>query len=325
MARIFSPLLILALGFSSGCKQDALVEVIPQHSHPLYVTLKTPVADFVDATDSIYLEAAALDTIGNSPIISVQIYADNIIIQDFRSSPYRLYWTFNGLQDNSAHFVYAKAYDARGDSGQSPLKTVRVHLSPSVVYTPFLALGNRWFYSNHGVATICGWDSTGQWVCHQTYKNSFIVRQVTDSTSDGWRVVSVTTFQGDTSFSVMEYWINMSGKIYICPDPGTQYLQYRFPQYISDLEHDSSNHLNYSWHISHETWFGMASKTEYQTYSPYVHNGASETVFGVADGIGLVSLVKIGYTGVQGSSDTTFLVGAVLGSRLLGDTTRIVY
>jgi hypothetical protein len=65
-------------------------------------------------------------------VVKVEIYIDNALVRTFVVPPYRYTWRFTGLADSTYHIVYAKAYDADGNTTSTSVATVRVLRSVTV-------------------------------------------------------------------------------------------------------------------------------------------------------------------------------------------------
>ncbi len=289
---------------------------------------RSPSADSVAAVDSIYLEVTAGSPAEDSLLRTVQIYVDYKVIRELTSPPFGFTWVFRGLQDMSTHLIYAKVYDWRNRMGNVPSKKIYVRITPRVVYTPYLTIGNKWFYTYHSTTLTCWFDTVQH--CSTTYDRAFVVRQVIDTTSDGWRIVSVRTTRADSVSTSGEYWTNLDGNIYVNLQPVNALDVFNLhPRYLSSLTHDSTwgdgGWNNYIWKVSQMSWFGQTCKTESQTDYPILHNAARSETHLTAEGIGPVG--DLGYFYMANwklSYDTTAIVGAFLNGVLLGDSTNIV-
>lgn len=283
------------------------------------VRFATPVIDNINATDSIYLEVCGSENYYNSLIKKIQIFVDDELLHEYNTPPMGFWWKFTGLHDNSVHSFYAKAYDWRNRSGQSLPKTITVHFTPQVVYTPYLSIGNKWYYSYHATDRNAGWDSTGQWVITTTTQSGFIIRQVTDTSSDSWHTISITSVINGSTSKKLEYWKNLGGSIYISNQP-VQSLKGWPPNFITSLSQDSSSG-DFAWKNRLSNFLGVTRPIQYRYYHLNLHNGAREDIIGISDGVGLVFSSKYSALGSTGHSDTTSIRGAQLGGVIYGDTT----
>ena len=307
-----------------SCQKENPISVEQKPLFPLPVLITSPLADSVSALDSIYIEPSCANDIYNNLIKKVQIYADNSLLCEYSTPPLGYWWKFSRMQDNTIHSVYVIVYDSLNRSGQSKSKTITTHVSPpppTVVYTPYLSIGNKWYYSYHSTNGNSYFDSTNQYVTKTTSKSGFVIRQVIDTSSDGWHRIAVTSVvNGSTSIDT-EYWKNQGGSIYIVSQP-VQTLKYYVPNYVSSLTQDSSS-SDYAWKIRSSNVLGTTRPVQYRYYSPYLHNAGRQDIAGISDGIGFVFSSSYYWMSGSSSTDTTSLVGALLGGKLYGDTTTI--
>jgi hypothetical protein len=298
----------------------------PENTDPDFksIVFSSPLPDSVSATDSLYIEVSCYNDIYNSLIKRIQIYSDHLLIREYTPPPMGIWWLFDGLKDNSIHSVYAIAFDSNDRFAKSTPKTVTVHVSPpppSASYTPYLTIGNKWFYQYRSVTSTFNYESGTTLVSRDS---AFITRQVMDTTSDGWRKILIKTIAKDSISTSNEYWKNFGGNIYILYGPNSVPIQFVHPVFISSLTHDSTS-LDYSWKVEELDFFGTKHKTETQTYSPYHHNGGDKEDIGIAEDIGLVNIYYYGWFNIDSWTRTTSIVGAQLNGLLLGDTTNTMF
>lgn len=118
-------LIILFLAFMfDSCKNDTPVTPVDSSVGKPSVSIKTPVNNF-NAVDSVTIEASAADDKG---VVKVEIYIDNAVgdLRTFYAPPYKYQWITKQAADGSSHSIYAKAYDADGNSATSDVIIVNV-------------------------------------------------------------------------------------------------------------------------------------------------------------------------------------------------------
>jgi|GEM_PF-2632253 len=122
----------------SGCKDDNPVSPADSVSGKPVVTLVSPANNY-NAADSVAIEATATDDKG---VVKVEFYIDNAS-GDFRTcynKPYKYTWLTKQCADGSIHTIYAKAYDADGNSTTSDVINVTVYrLQPGNFKATFAA------------------------------------------------------------------------------------------------------------------------------------------------------------------------------------------
>ena len=317
MKTIYISVVLIIACLLLCCKKDNPVNTIDDPT-PTFssVGFSWPLADSISATDSIYLEVSAYNDIYNSLIKKIQIYSDNVLSREYSSPPTGIWWAFNGMQNNSTHIVYAKAYDSLNRSAQTPSKTITVHLTPpppQSTYSPILSVGNKWYYQ-YTSGTI----------------QAFIVREIVDTTSDGWRNVSVKAIYKDTTKTSKEYWKNIEGNFYILTyldnNHSTQYAQ---PIYIPTLTKDSSasnSSYYYSWKITNFVFVGKTYNTQNALIGlAYLSRGVNETTYGFSNEIGLVSTYERYGLDISITEESATLNGVQLNGVLLGDSTNTIH
>lgn len=279
------------------------------------VMFSSPLSDNISAKDSIYLEVTGANGIYNSLIKRIQIYVDSVLVHEYNPPPMGVWWVFKGLQDNTVHSVYAKAYDWRNRSGQSPPKTFTAHITPpprQSTYSPILSVGNKWYYQYASGTT-----------------DAFIIREIVDTTSDGWRNVSIKAIYKDTTKTRMEYWKNIDGNFYILTYFSNYSTQNAQPIYIPKLTKDSSasNSSNYySWKITNFVFAGKTYSTQNALIGiGYISKGINETTYGFSNEIGLVKTYnRYGLYILPFTEESATLKGVQLNGVLFGDSTNTI-
>lgn len=122
--RYFLVLICLAFLFQS-CKDNNPVDPVDSQAGKPTVSIKTPVNGY-NAVDSVSIEIDAADDKG---VVKVEIYIDNAAgdFRTFYAKPYKYTWYTNQAADGSTHAIYAKAYDADGNSTSSDVINVVVY------------------------------------------------------------------------------------------------------------------------------------------------------------------------------------------------------
>ncbi len=123
-------ILILFTIFFGGCKDNNPVDSVDSKGGKPLVSLISPANNY-NAVDSVMIEADAADDKG---VVKVEIYIDNAAgdFRTFYSKPYKYTWNTSLAADGSAHTVFAKAYDADGNSTTSDVINISVYrLQPS--------------------------------------------------------------------------------------------------------------------------------------------------------------------------------------------------
>jgi WD40 repeat protein len=113
-----------------GCKDNNPVEPADSSKGKPAVSIISPAGNY-NAVDSVSIEADASDDKG---IVKVEIYIDNAAgdFRTFYTKPYKYTWNTQSAADGSTHAVYAKAYDADGNSASSDVINITVYrLQPS--------------------------------------------------------------------------------------------------------------------------------------------------------------------------------------------------
>jgi hypothetical protein len=173
-------------------------------------------------------------------------------------------------------------------------------------YSLPLAIGDKWFYkSSSNTNSVLG----------------FIVRQIIDTTSDGFRLVSVNSYYNNNyNTSEYEYWYYASGKFYIGVSPIIG--QFQFPIYISSLTQDSSVENIYSWHNEQVYYLGKPYNAQICSVYTYMgRNGWESQKFRITEELGLSDIVN---ENSQPGKYTMSLVGIFKNNVLIGDSTNTI-
>jgi hypothetical protein len=172
-----------------------------------------------------------------------------------------------------------------------------------------LEIGDRWFYSYS--SAINGKGS--------------VVRQIADTTKDGFRRVIVTTHFGDSTSVGTEYWLHKDGKFFRTGFPSL--TEYSYPLFVSSLKSDSSYSSPYvydvvTWHLTTTGFAGEVFASQVVAESGGMHPISFMTNTGVAQSIGLYYIFTYYKGGVIiTQNDTCRLVGLFASGVAYGDTT----
>jgi photosystem II stability/assembly factor-like uncharacterized protein len=173
-----------------------------------------------------------------------------------------------------------------------------------------LRIGNKWFY---------------RYAANQD--KGFVVREIIDTTADGYRKVSVTSYLQSGVKNSTEYWSFTEGRFYITTAPVITVSD--MPVYVSSLLNDSSwgsgFYYSYSLKKTEQTYLGTRYTTQFLTSYGQGKVSFTQSIDGIAVGIGLAYFHEhwayIGYSPLS-NYDTLILVGFVKNSVLRGDSTR---
>ncbi len=113
---LLSLLAFIGLGANGGCGGCGGDTVKPQ------VIITEPTNNSI-VLEIVPIKVNATDNVGVS---KVEFYVDNNKIGETTASPYVCNWDTSNLQYNSTHTIQAKAYDAAGNVGESPVITVKI-------------------------------------------------------------------------------------------------------------------------------------------------------------------------------------------------------
>jgi hypothetical protein len=306
--------------FASAQTQKGAIGTSPAITIGIYDPNPTASLNFYPAlstspTDSLFLPLTAANSVYNSFIKKVQIYVDNILVREYFPPPLGIYWTFTDLQNNSIHSVYAKAYDWRNRSGTTASTNITLHITPHSTYSPILTIGNRWYY-------------------HYSDGNvqANVVREIVDTSSDGWRGVNVTK---DGLLIDKEYWFHSNGDFYIYIDNGGYYFagKYQSPIYIASLTKDSSANYwpgsyNYTW--SKQNYFFLNSSYSIQKTDMTYFGGCTIPcghgwTFKFSKEIGLAYVYYSGFSIMKNENDTCSIRAVYLNGVLIGDSTYSIH
>ena len=175
-----------------------------------------------------------------------------------------------------------------------------------------LEAGDKWFYSYN--SAINGKGS--------------VVRQIADTTNDGFRRVIVTTHFGDSTSIKTEYWLYRDEKLYFRTN-GYSLGEYDHPLFVSSLKSDSSYSSPYvhdvvTWHLTATDFAGVVYASQILDRDAGMHPISFRTIAGTAQSIGLYYLFEYRLEGVRTTkSDTSRLVGLLASGVVYGDTIAV--
>ena len=182
---------------------------------------------------------------------------------------------------------------------------------PEAISFP-LDIGDKWFYSYN--SAINGKGS--------------VVRQITDTTSRGFRRVIVTTHVGDSISVATEYWLYRDGKMYFRTN-GDSLGRYDYPSFVASLKGDSSHsapllHDVVKWHLTSTDFVGTVYASQILQRDAGMHPISFKTITETAQSIGLTYLLEFRFEGVRTvKSDTSRLVGLFASGERYGDTLAV--
>jgi hypothetical protein len=178
---------------------------------------------------------------------------------------------------------------------------LRAIFAQNIYSFPF-SVGDKWFYNT-------------------TFQSSpgFIVREIINITSDGFRVVSVKSqYRSGYITSGTEYWYHDSVNYYILFSPSL--TSGDLPIFISNLKKDSSispYYDTYSWHNDTINYFGKTYNSQISSFSYYMgRNGYTTLTYRITDELGLTQTVIRTGSGTE----TTNLIGMIKNNTLIGDS-----
>jgi photosystem II stability/assembly factor-like uncharacterized protein len=235
--------------------------------------------------------------------ISAQNDFKNIIYQDSTTFLY----SFPPSQNLNSEFywrVSVSTYAGKSDWSMA-WKFNTLSLSTENIEFP-LSIGTKWYYR------------------HYSYKqNGFITREIIDTTTTGFRIVSVKSVYSNryNNSTSTEYWYYHKGNFYINSSPSidTVYF-YPPPLFISSLKKDSTyayGSLYYSWHLNRRNYFGNNYYVQTMSHYQGGMSGSTRKSYIFATGIGL--------TFIQNESngsiiDSTYIVGFFRDQVFIGDS-----
>jgi photosystem II stability/assembly factor-like uncharacterized protein len=257
------------------------------------------------ATEQLTSLGMSWNSIPNAIQYYIQVATDSQFIHlVFNDSTYATSWRISPLQLNTDYFwrISAATYAGRSDwSVAWKFKTLASF--PDSIWFP-LSIGTKWFYND--------------------YKNKgYIVREITDTTAIGDRIVSVNYFYRNSSNNKnqIEYWLYKDGNLYI------DYYEHNssgfFPKYISSLTNDSTSgdlFTQIDWQLIQETYFSTNYNCQEWIQWHHSMSGQDNTVEVIAPGIGLTKYIY--YYGTSPFSiDSLYIIGYIKGGVLIGDST----
>jgi len=133
LLRATSLFLVLTLALGLACsKSDDDNPVDTGDKTPPTAVLTYP-ANASSVSGTVVVTADAADNVG---VTAVQFFINGVQAAVDSASPYSYAWDTSPLADNTHHTIYAKAFDAAGNSGLSLVVTVTVSNAPPDVTAP---------------------------------------------------------------------------------------------------------------------------------------------------------------------------------------------
>ena len=145
-------------------------------------------------------------------------------------------------------------------------------------------------------------------------------KEITDTLSNGFREITDTFYYKDSVTSAKEYWDYTNGKLYVNtkPDINSAYKCYD----VSIIQDTCTNSIIIEcWNLISYKIFNVYYTAQQYRNTFFSHGSGSSIIFITIPNIGIVKTKDIYGPMYDSNTDSTYLIGANINGKLLGDTT----